>query len=101
MKQGKTNDLATCPNCHKSLDAFTSGSDYTPLEGDVSVCVYCSSVLEFTEDLMMVFATAETVANVNWGLRGYACVAATDTQGFVIKKRETVYKRDSQIYPLH
>lgn len=43
----------SCPKCGVSLDAATdaSGGDAEPRPGDVTICFYCQSVLEFTEEM--------------------------------------------------
>lgn len=40
-----------CPNCDRSLDLATYIKDVEkrPKVGDVSVCAYCSEILQFTD----------------------------------------------------
>lgn len=46
---------ACCPECHAELDTATSArGDYTPAQGDVSVCVYCGALLQFDPSLVLV-----------------------------------------------
>lgn len=41
-----------CPRCGKNLDAATAPfAPVRPQPGDVTVCFYCATVLEFTEDM--------------------------------------------------
>jgi hypothetical protein len=45
-----------CPTCESKLDAATAFDDSgaTARPGDVTICVYCNEILEFTEELMLV-----------------------------------------------
>ena len=51
----RTNDGARCPVCDKQLDAATNAEDIdaAPKAGDISVCIYCHTLLEFNEDLTL------------------------------------------------
>ena len=40
----------SCPKCGKILDAATGMGDYSPKPGDVTVCIGCEGVLQYTED---------------------------------------------------
>jgi hypothetical protein len=42
-----------CPVCESKLDAAaaTNGDGSPPKSGDVTVCIYCTALLEFTDDL--------------------------------------------------
>lgn len=44
---------ATCPTCNTELGAATGISDPSahPSPGDVTICFYCCTVLEYTQDL--------------------------------------------------
>jgi hypothetical protein len=47
-----TSDEPRCPKCQRVIDAATSiEGEYEPRVGDVSVCAYCSALLEFVEPL--------------------------------------------------
>jgi hypothetical protein len=38
-----------CPNCGKLVDGATGiDTEYLPKPGDISVCLYCATVLHFT-----------------------------------------------------
>jgi hypothetical protein len=66
----RTNPEARCPCCLKTLDGATSaGERKTPLPGDFSVCVYCTSILQFNTDLTLRQITAETLAAIPPSLR--------------------------------
>ncbi|CDT52962.1 hypothetical protein VCR15J2_390032 [Vibrio coralliirubri] len=41
----------SCPNCRKTLDGFTSLQGSSPSVGDVTICLYCNSTLEFVNIL--------------------------------------------------
>jgi hypothetical protein len=45
--------LCLCPVCESKLDAATATDDdnVVPKSGDVTICIYCTSVLEFTDDM--------------------------------------------------
>lgn len=58
----KLSSRPACPRCSGILDGYTAMDlDSTPRPGDVSVCAICLAVLEFTDDLMLVEATVETI----------------------------------------
>jgi transcription elongation factor Elf1 len=41
----------TCPSCNKELDGYESASPdrRVPQSGDITVCVYCSAVSQYTD----------------------------------------------------
>lgn len=45
--------VCLCPQCSRVLDAasHSSGERIAPKAGDLSVCLYCLTVLQFAEDL--------------------------------------------------
>jgi len=54
-----------CPRCDNKLDGFTEMKEgTTPKSGDVTVCLYCSAVLEFTDDMMLDFAPIDVIEEV-------------------------------------
>ncbi len=61
--------LYPCPSCGKRLDRSTGVSEegeylkeeVEPRPGDITVCVYCSEVLTFTEDMQLRQATPDEV----------------------------------------
>jgi hypothetical protein len=44
-----------CPECGKNNDVATNanGGDDPPNPGDISVCFYCGTALEFTDELTL------------------------------------------------
>lgn len=40
-----------CPNCGRELDAATNFRGAVPRPGDLSLCCYCATLLEFGADL--------------------------------------------------
>lgn len=51
-----------CPKCHKTLGGWSSvDSQNRPRPKDVTVCVYCSSVLEFDKKMHLSLASAEAI----------------------------------------
>lgn len=67
MKQGQLKSKPHCPNCKKLLDGFTRLPDKAkPKPGDISVCLYCGEILEFTDDLQLIHADADTIAQVDF-----------------------------------
>ena len=69
MESGKEQDdqsyrlkSTVCPVCKKSVDAATSlHGKGIPQKGNFTVCIYCSSILRFTEKMGLVAATADDV----------------------------------------
>jgi hypothetical protein len=47
--------VCQCPTCESKLDAASAsdGSETTIMPGDVTICVYCTEILEFTEEFMV------------------------------------------------
>lgn len=56
-----------CPNCKKLLDSFTavSVSGSVPKPGDITVCLYCSTVLQFSDDLSLIEAEADEIVKID------------------------------------
>lgn len=49
-----------CPVCHTELDAATNvEDDQAPKPGDVTICVYCATVMEFTEGGLRIMSQEE------------------------------------------
>lgn len=45
----------TCPNCKRLTECQSSiDGDHIPVEGDISVCLYCQCILVFDQDLYTV-----------------------------------------------
>ena len=51
----------TCPKCGKILNAATGMGDYSPRPGDVTVCIGCEGLLQYTEELHL-----ETMSDQRW-----------------------------------
>ena len=61
MKHGQLKTKPYCPNCSTVLDGWTHLKEEQPEEGDITVCLYCSSVLEFDKKMMLKLASANTL----------------------------------------
>lgn len=64
INQGQLKNKPHCPQCLKLLDGFTavaSEKEARPSPGDVTVCVYCRAVLQFTGDLGLEMAEAGVI----------------------------------------
>lgn len=62
----------SCPGCNAKLDAATHGRQATPKEGDITVCLYCASVLTFVlqdEHLRVKVASADYLSGLPPGVR--------------------------------
>lgn len=65
----KLGSAPSCPHCKKRLDGFAHlEGKATPSVGDITVCAYCSSVLEFTSGLKLKFAAMEGLENIDFPL---------------------------------
>lgn len=54
------NTKARCPCCKKKVDGYQSvDHEEQPKPGDVTICVYCRSVLRFNDGMGLEIATAE------------------------------------------
>lgn len=69
MRHGRIESKPTCPHCKKALDGFTHlFGEASPSDGDVSVCLYCAEIVEFTVDdngLKLVPLTEETTGELD------------------------------------
>lgn len=76
---GRLETSPHCPHCKYVIDGFTSleGKD-APGEGDISICAYCQTVLEFDGNGGLKFATADALAEVNFPVlqKAHRAVAA-------------------------
>lgn len=64
MSQGKLETEPECPTCGAILNGWT-GQDVPPIQDDVSVCAYCSTLLIFDgEPLTLREATTEEVERI-------------------------------------
>lgn len=52
-----------CPVCGYVLDSATSPENkkFVPAEGDVSICIRCTTILVFNKDLLSVLPDEETL----------------------------------------
>lgn len=53
----------TCPVCqhrHNSAVNISGPDDPAPIVGDISICIYCTAVLEFDKNMHLVRLTNET-----------------------------------------
>ena len=57
MKENK------CPNCGKITDMATStdGRDMNPSSGDISICIGCSTINQFDDDLTIIQMPIERI----------------------------------------
>lgn len=61
----KTDNVSTCPTCGHKLDAFTNTqNDEAPEEGDVTICIECTSYLGINKDLTLKLLTADEFAEL-------------------------------------
>jgi len=61
----KINDDNYCPVCGEHIDGVTSvGGDYTPQEGDVSVCANCTAFLMFDDRLLSRLIDPDTLLSL-------------------------------------
>lgn len=63
MKQERLKTKPHCPQCNKILDSWTHVNEKRPAPGDITVCLYCSAVLEFGENWSLDFASVDTLMN--------------------------------------
>ena len=85
VSQLKIDPSAHCPNCQELTDEATGvGHEYEPRAGDVTICLYCCSVLHFVSGefgLRLEKCPAATLLELDEGSRkqlGYAIAAAVD-----------------------
>jgi len=70
----------SCPKCGKVMDAATSAINDAapPRAGDISICLYCRNVAEFTADLKLRTLTDSDIAKLKPEHR--AIIALTQIQ---------------------
>lgn len=66
MKTGRLKTKTHCPRCNKTLDGWSHEGNAKPKKGDVTVCVYCSAVLQFTKKLRLKHASAKAIAEIDF-----------------------------------
>jgi hypothetical protein len=66
MTVGRLKTQPHCPSCDKTLDGFSAQHKEIPKPGDLTVCVYCSEILEFTAEMELQSASAETIADIDF-----------------------------------
>jgi len=53
MISTKLENKPTCPQCKATLDG-ASHADSTPEPGDLTICVYCTALLQFSDSMTLV-----------------------------------------------
>ncbi len=61
--------LNFCPCCNSKIDAVSSMDDKPeePRKGDITICVYCTEILEFDEELSLIKIRGETLDSFSQG----------------------------------
>ena len=73
MKSGKidSKQKPCCPACKKILDGFSHESEGTPVDGSISICLYCSSINKFvfsaTQGITLIVASDKDKAMLDQG----------------------------------
>jgi hypothetical protein len=87
-----------CPCCKRMLDgAAAPGADYVPSEGDITICLYCATILEYSQGMalqMLTEAKKKEIDSATWIKLGRMQTIAI---GIIQKRRETE-KREKGIY---
>ena len=67
MSSKLPNEYAACPCCHAKLTGASGIQDETsvPEPGDLSICLYCGTILEYEEGFFLHVATDETLSRLN------------------------------------
>lgn len=67
----RLNPQTLCPTCGNLLDGATcpTEEDASPSEGDLSICLYCGTMLEFQADLTLCKLSDEKYAELPLGER--------------------------------
>jgi len=61
----KLDDALVCPECGKPLNGASGiDTDNGPDPGDFSVCIYCGTILVFSEDIKLRHPTAEEMKDI-------------------------------------
>lgn len=61
-----------CPKCGKTLDgvsAYSAEDNPEPVSGDVSICMYCFTLLQFDDDIQSQILTPEEFIDLEDGVR--------------------------------
>ncbi|NIT58395.1 MAG: hypothetical protein GWN00_19865 [Aliifodinibius sp.] len=62
MVTGVLNTKPQCPSCKAVVDGYTSvNCEGTPEPGDITICVYCNSILQFDSNMKMILASHEVI----------------------------------------
>lgn len=64
-----------CPNCNKGIEEATGiNASVKPKEGDVSICIYCSSINKFNKDLTLRIANEADIAELKEDKEGWEII---------------------------
>lgn len=78
-------DECNCPQCGYHLDAATGiNGDTIPESGDISICVNCAAILEFTEDLTLQILSKEELRKLTKDVLDDITLAQT----FILKQKQ-------------
>lgn len=67
MSSKLPNEYAACPCCKKKLTGASGIQDDTsvPEPGDLSICIYCGTILEYEEGFFLHVAPDESLSRLN------------------------------------
>lgn len=82
-----------CPVCRAEIDGQTSvAGQFTPKPGDVTVCLYCQSILIFTEDLQTRIASYDEMLQLRqsevWPMLVRLRMMASETAAKIKRHKE-------------
>lgn len=65
----RSDKINLCPNCKGRHDTYAQpGEPQAPEPGDITICQYCLTVLEFTEGMELVIADMEKLVKEDPGI---------------------------------
>lgn len=69
MSSKLPNEYVACPHCKAKLDGASGiqdeDSNSIPGPGDLSICMYCGTILEYEEGFFLHIATDERLSQLN------------------------------------
>lgn len=89
-REGRVRNKPHCPKCKNILDGWHSMEDSEgPQTGDITVCLYCSAVLQYTDTLTLAYAQAENIAECDFMELQHTHKTAKRIQAKLVKGRKS------------
>ena len=94
MNQSENEDAvppSPCPHCHKVMDAATHEDRVVrPKPGDISICIYCAGVAQFSPELALVAFSEDEMRHLPGATRADIREAQATIRSMYLKPKRGV-----------